>query len=107
MQVSSWEVLQSGGQSLKSPKPGTIFRLYNIERAVLKGLFLKDKVMRKLYGISGSRALWSIRAIEENVAALMLLLNMVDYNYSAHTHFKRWADSCYARPSLAAAQARD
>jgi glutathione S-transferase len=42
-----------------------------------------------------------------NVAAVMLLLNMVDYDYSAHTHVKRWADSCYARPSLAAAQARD
>jgi len=42
-----------------------------------------------------------------NVAAVMLLLDMVDYDYSAHTHVKRWADSCYARPSLAAAQARD
>jgi glutathione S-transferase len=41
-----------------------------------------------------------------NVAAVMLLLDMVDYDYSAYTHVKKWADSCYGRPSLAAAQAR-
>ncbi|MFT6434771.1 MAG: glutathione S-transferase [Candidatus Azotimanducaceae bacterium] len=42
-----------------------------------------------------------------NVAAVMLLLDMVGYDYSAYTQVKKWADSCYARPSLAAAQARD
>ena len=41
-----------------------------------------------------------------NVAAVMLLLIMVGYDYSAHTHVKKWADACYARPSLAAAQAK-
>ena len=41
-----------------------------------------------------------------NVAAVMLLLNMVEYNYSPFTNVKRWADACYARPSLAAAQAK-
>ena len=41
-----------------------------------------------------------------NVAAVMLLLNMVAFDYSEYTHVKRWADNCYARPSLAAAQAR-
>ena len=41
-----------------------------------------------------------------NVAAVMLLLNMVAFDYSEYTHVKRWADSCYARPSLAAAKAR-
>jgi glutathione S-transferase len=41
-----------------------------------------------------------------NVAAVMLLLNMVAFDYSEYTHVKRWADHCYARPSLAAAQAR-
>ena len=41
-----------------------------------------------------------------NVAAVMLLLRMVKYDYSAHANLQRWADACYARPSLAAAQAR-
>ncbi len=41
-----------------------------------------------------------------NVAVVMLLLNMVEFDYSAHIHVKRWADRCYARPSLTAAQAR-
>ncbi len=41
-----------------------------------------------------------------NVAAVMLLLNMVAFDYSEYTHVKRWADNCYARPSLASAQAR-
>jgi glutathione S-transferase len=42
-----------------------------------------------------------------NVAGVMLLLNMIKFDYSAHANIKRWADACYARPSLAAAQARD
>jgi glutathione S-transferase len=41
-----------------------------------------------------------------NVAAVMLVMNMVAFDYSAHTHVKRWANNCYARPSLAAAQAK-
>ena len=42
-----------------------------------------------------------------NVAAVMLLLQMVQFDYSSFKNVQRWADSCYARPSLAAAQARD
>ena len=42
-----------------------------------------------------------------NVAAVMLLLNMVQHDYSAFQNVKKWADACYARPSLAAAQDRD
>ena len=41
-----------------------------------------------------------------NVAAVMLLLRMVNHDYSAHANLQRWAHACYARPSLAAAQAR-
>jgi len=41
-----------------------------------------------------------------NVAGVMLLLNMVNHDYSAYKNLQRWADACYARPSLAAAQAR-
>jgi glutathione S-transferase len=41
-----------------------------------------------------------------NVSAVMLLLPMVEFDYSAHTNVKRWADACYARPSLARAKAR-
>ena len=39
-----------------------------------------------------------------NVAAVMLLLNMVDFDYSTHANAQRWAQSCYARPALARAQ---
>jgi len=42
-----------------------------------------------------------------NVAAVMLLLNMVQHDYSTHAHLRRWADACYARPALARAQAVD
>ncbi len=41
-----------------------------------------------------------------NVAGVMLLLQMVEHDYSSHHNVKRWADACYARPSLAAARAR-
>ena len=33
----------------------------------------------------------------------MLLLRMVKHDYSAYANLQRWADACYARPSLAAA----
>jgi glutathione S-transferase len=42
-----------------------------------------------------------------NVAAVMLLLNMVQHDYSSFTNISRWSAQCYARPALAAAQARD
>lgn len=42
-----------------------------------------------------------------NLSGVMLLLNMVGQDYSEHTQVKRWANACYARPSLAAAQAKD
>lgn len=41
-----------------------------------------------------------------NVAGVMLLLKMASQDYSAHANVQRWADACYARPSLAAARAR-
>ncbi|MEO2173115.1 MAG: glutathione S-transferase family protein [bacterium] len=41
-----------------------------------------------------------------NVAAVMLLLNMVEFDYSSFTNVKRWAEACYGRPSLAAAQSK-
>jgi len=42
-----------------------------------------------------------------NVAAVMLLLQLVEFDYANHTNVKRWSEECYARPSLARAQARD
>ncbi|MFK7916046.1 MAG: glutathione S-transferase family protein [Pseudomonadales bacterium] len=42
-----------------------------------------------------------------NVAAVMNLLLMIKHDFSSHTNVQRWADACYARPALAAAQARD
>ena len=39
-----------------------------------------------------------------NVAAVMLLLNMVEFDYSAFANVHRWAQACYARPALARAQ---
>jgi glutathione S-transferase len=49
----------------------------------------------------------SFTVADLNVAGVMLLLNMVQHDYSPHEHVKRWADTCYARPALAAAQAKD
>lgn len=40
-----------------------------------------------------------------NVAAVMLLLNLIDFDYSAHANVADWAQRCYARPALARAQA--
>jgi glutathione S-transferase len=42
-----------------------------------------------------------------NVAAVMLLLNMVQHDYGQFANARRWADACYARPALARAQGLD
>lgn len=42
-----------------------------------------------------------------NVAAVMLLLNMIELDYKEHANVQRWADACYARPALARARALD
>jgi glutathione S-transferase len=42
-----------------------------------------------------------------NLSGVMLLLKMVKFDYSNYSNVQRWADACYARPSLARAQARD
>ena len=39
-----------------------------------------------------------------NLSAVMLLLQMIDYDYSAFTEVTRWANTCYARPALARAR---
>jgi glutathione S-transferase len=44
---------------------------------------------------------------ELNVAAVMHLMKNVRFSYAEHTHVQRWADTCYARPALARALARD
>lgn len=41
-----------------------------------------------------------------NVAAVMLLFNMAQIDYSAFPNIKQWADACYSRPALSRAQAR-
>ena len=41
-----------------------------------------------------------------NVAAVMQVMNMINFDLSAHANVQRWADACYARPALARAQAR-
>ena len=41
-----------------------------------------------------------------NLAGVMLLLSVIEFEYSQYTHVKRWADACYARPALQRAQAR-
>ena len=41
-----------------------------------------------------------------NVAAVMLLLDMVQLDYSHHANIKRWATVCHARPALARARAK-
>ena len=40
-----------------------------------------------------------------NVAAVMMLLDMVQQDYSHHANVKRWATACQARPALARARA--
>ena len=41
-----------------------------------------------------------------NVAAVMLLLKMIDFDYAGFSNVQRWAEACYARPALARAQAK-
>ena len=41
-----------------------------------------------------------------NVAGVMHLMKNIGFDYSAHTHVQRWADTCHARPALARALAR-
>lgn len=40
-----------------------------------------------------------------NVAAVMLLMTMVKFDYSTHKNVARWAKACHARPALLRAQA--
>ncbi|HIF10274.1 MAG TPA: glutathione S-transferase family protein, partial [Sneathiellales bacterium] len=40
-----------------------------------------------------------------NLSGVILLLSRVEFDYSAHTNVKRWADTCHARPALARAKA--
>ena len=40
-----------------------------------------------------------------NVSGVMLLLQMVKFDTSAYPNVQRWADACYARPSLDRAKA--
>lgn len=42
-----------------------------------------------------------------NLAGVMLVLNMVEQDYSAFANARRWADACYAREALTRAQALD
>ena len=39
-----------------------------------------------------------------NLSAVMLLLQMIDYDYSSFSEVTRWAGACYARPALARAR---
>lgn len=40
-----------------------------------------------------------------NLSGVMLLLKMIDFDYSNYANVTRWTEACYARPSLARAQA--
>ncbi|MEM9175356.1 MAG: glutathione S-transferase family protein [Myxococcota bacterium] len=43
-----------------------------------------------------------------NLASVLdLLVTMTDHDLAGHAHVKRWTETCYARPSYAAAKARD
>lgn len=41
-----------------------------------------------------------------NVAAVLMLLDMVQQDYSQYAHVKRWMNACQARPALARARAK-
>ena len=41
-----------------------------------------------------------------NVAAVMQVMKMINFDLSAHANVQRWAEACYARPALARAQAK-
>lgn len=42
-----------------------------------------------------------------NVAAVMLLLDMIKFDYSEHANVARWAKACHGRPALVRAQSLD
>jgi len=42
-----------------------------------------------------------------NLAGVMLLFQLIEHDLTGHPHVQRWSQACYARPSLAAARARD
>ena len=48
----------------------------------------------------------SFSVADLNLAGVMHLMNMIKFDYSAHTNVRRWADACYARPALARALAK-
>lgn len=41
-----------------------------------------------------------------NLAGVLHLMKMIQFDYSAHSNVQRWADTCYARPALARAMAK-
>ncbi len=48
----------------------------------------------------------SFSVADLNVAAVMLLLEMIELDLSAFENVTRWLQACYARPALAAARAK-
>lgn len=41
-----------------------------------------------------------------NLAGVLHLMKMIQFDYSAHSNVQRWADTCYARPALTRAMAK-
>ncbi len=71
------------------------------EKQLERPLAVLDKALANRSWLVGEQ--FSIADL--NVAAVMLLLELIDFDYSAHANVTDWAQRCYARPALARARA--
>ena len=71
------------------------------EQQLARPLAVLDTVLDGLDWLVGDQ--FSIADL--NLAGVMRLLGMIQFDYAQYTNVKRWADTCYVRPALARAQA--
>lgn len=74
----------------------------SVEKQLARPLAVLDAALENRDWLVGN----AFSIADLNVSAVMLLLKMVKFDYANFTNVKRWAEACYARPSLAKAQAR-
>jgi glutathione S-transferase len=74
----------------------------NAAKGLERPLQVLDKALAKSFWLLGDR----FTVADLNVAAVLMLLDMVQQDYSRYTHVKSWMTACQSRPALARARAK-
>jgi glutathione S-transferase len=89
-------------QKLFTPEEKRNGRLIaSVEKQLARPLAVLDAALQDREWLVGER----FSVADLNVSSVMLVLKMIDVDYSRHANVQRWANACYVRPALARAQA--